>query len=86
MDLPVESGQREGKVARSIERWTARVPSDVFLWTGVGAILCSLGFALGGKQKVANFIGQWVPTVLLFGVYNKIVKVAGHDRGSRDLD
>jgi hypothetical protein len=35
-----------------------------------------------GKKQVANFIGQWVPTVLLFGVYNKIVKVAGHDQAN----
>jgi hypothetical protein len=86
MDLPVQSDQQEGKVARSIERRTARIPSDFFLWGGVGAMLCSLGLALGGKKQIANFVGQWVPTVLLFGIYNKIVKVAGHDRQSRDLD
>jgi len=27
-----------------------------------------------------------VPTVLLLGVYNKIVKIAGHDRQDQDLD
>jgi hypothetical protein len=33
-----------------------------------------------GKQKLANFVGQWAPTLLIFGLYNKIVKVAGHDQ------
>jgi hypothetical protein len=28
----------------------------------------------------SSFIGMWVPTLLLFGLYNKIVKVAGSDR------
>jgi hypothetical protein len=71
--------QREGRTARAIERQTSRIPSDVFLWTGVGAIAASLTLALLGRKNAANFVGQWVPTVLLLGVYNKIVKVAGHD-------
>jgi hypothetical protein len=31
-------------------------------------------------MPLAGFVGMWVPSVLLLGVYNKIVKVAGHDR------
>ncbi len=31
-------------------------------------------------QLVSNFIGQWAPTLLVLGLYNKLVKVAGHDR------
>ena len=38
----------------------------------------------GGAPKastpLAAFIGMWVPSLLLLGVYNKIVKVAGSDR------
>jgi len=36
-----------------------------------------------GYKEGANFIGLWVPTILLLGTYNKIVKVAGHDRLSQ---
>lgn len=32
------------------------------------------------KAPLAMFVGQWAPTLLLLGVYNKIVKVAGSDR------
>jgi hypothetical protein len=71
--------QKEGPVARAIERQTSRIPSDFFLWSGVAAIATSLTLALFGRKHAANFVGQWVPTVLLLGVYNKIVKVAGHD-------
>jgi hypothetical protein len=77
--------QTEGPIARGIERQTSRIPSDIFLWAGLAAIGTSLTLALTGRKKVANFIGQWVPTVLLFGVYNKIVKVAGHDARSRQV-
>lgn len=70
----------EGPVAEKIEEQTAKLPSDLFLWAGVASIGASLICLMAGKKQVATFIGQWVPTVLLFGVYNKIVKVAGHDR------
>ena len=77
--------QREGPVARAIERQTSKIPSDVFLWTGLGAIALSLGLRIAGQKNASTFVGEWVPTVLLLGVYNKIVKVAGHDRQTPDL-
>jgi hypothetical protein len=27
----------------------------------------------------SNFIAQWVPTWLILGLYNKVVKTEGHD-------
>lgn len=80
MQNEVNRGPAEGRVAMGIEKRTARVPSDVFLWTALGSMAGSLVLALSGKQKAANFVGQWVPTILIFGLYNKIVKVAGHDQ------
>ena len=70
----------EGRVAKEIEKRTSRIPSDFFLWTAMGSMAGSLILTLTGKQKLANFVGQWVPTILIFGLYNKIVKVAGHDQ------
>ena len=32
-----------------------------------------------GRDKDALFVGQWAPTFLLLGTYNKIVKVLGSD-------
>jgi hypothetical protein len=71
---------KEGRVARSIENQTAKMPSDLFLWGAGASIAASFALMLMGKKQVSTFVGQWVPTLLLFGVYNKIVKVAGHDR------
>lgn len=76
---------KEGPVARAIESQTARLPSDVFLWASIGSMAASLALQLSGNRKtkqVSNFIGQWAPTLLVLGLYNKIVKVAGHDRRS----
>jgi hypothetical protein len=78
--------QREGSVARGIEKQTSKLPSDLFLWAGLGAAATSLGLQLAGKPKAGNFVATWVPTVLLFGVYNKLVKLGGHDRYDRRLD
>ena len=84
MDVTMEK-QKEGPIARSIEKQTSRVPSDVFLWGAVGSMGVSLVLALTQRGKAATFVGQWVPTLLLLGVYNKIVKVAGHDRQDSQL-
>ena len=70
----------EGGLARPIEEYTARLPSDTFLWLGGASIIGSLTLKLLGKDHDALFVGQWAPTFLLLGVYNKIVKTHGHDR------
>lgn len=73
---------KEGPVARSIESKTAKMPSDLFLWGAGAAVVGSLTLMILGKKQTANFLGQWAPTLLLLGVYNKIVKVAGHEGGN----
>jgi hypothetical protein len=70
---------REGKVARSIEQQTAKIPSDAFLWSAVGSIGASLALRMMGKGEAANFVGQWAPTFLILGMYNKMVKLHGSD-------
>jgi len=72
--------QREGPVARSIEQQTAKLPSDTFLWAAFGSIGVSLILATMGEQKKANFVGQWAPTILILGMYNKLVKLQGSER------
>jgi hypothetical protein len=75
----MEAKHSEGRVARAIENQTARVPSDTFLWMAGGAIAGSLALKLMGRDKDALFVGQWAPTILILGLYNKLVKVAGSD-------
>jgi len=72
----------EGPVARTIEEQTSRIPSDAFLWAAVGSIAASATLRAFGKGEASVFVGQWAPTLLILGLYNKIVKVAGHDRFS----
>jgi hypothetical protein len=69
----------EGRVAKAIENQTAKVPSDVFLWAAFGSMAVSLALQMLGKKEQSNFVGQWAPTLLILGLYNKLVKVAGSD-------
>lgn len=71
--------QREGPIARSIEEQTSKMPSDTFLWLAGAAILGSLTLQVMGRKEESTFVGQWAPTILILGLYNKIVKAIGHD-------
>ncbi len=74
-----DTEHREGPVARGIEQQTAKVPSDMFLWAALGSIGLSLVFQVTGKKDQANFVGHWAPTILILGLYNKMVKLHGSD-------
>jgi len=69
----------EGVVARTIEQQTAKLPSDTFLWLAGGSIATSLTLKIMGRDKDALFVGQWAPTFLILGLYNKLVKLMGSD-------
>jgi hypothetical protein len=73
------SERTEGTIATMIESQTSKLPSDTFLWGAVGAMGVSAGLQLFGQKKASLFFGQWVAPMLLFGVYNKLVKQHGHD-------
>jgi hypothetical protein len=74
-----QAEHREGPIARTIEQQTAKLPSDTFLWAALGSIGISLVLEMTNKKQMANFVGHWVPTFLLFGIYNKMVKLQGSD-------
>jgi len=78
-----EEKMTEGKIAKAIESKTAQMPSDVFLWAAAGSIVGSLALKISGRDHDALFVGQWAPTFLILGLYNKLVKIEGHDSQSR---
>ncbi len=71
---------REGRVARAIEDQTEKIPSDLFLWGAGASIIGSLALQILDREEDAQFVGQWAPTLLILGLYNKVVKELGHDR------
>lgn len=77
--------KNEGKTTALIERQTSRLPSITYLLLAFGAMAFSAGLAatarsgrrIGFSRRLglANFVGQWAPTLLTIGVYNKLVKI-----------
>lgn len=79
IDVTKNTGHNEGPVARAIEEQTAKLPSDVFLWSSLASMGISLGLIIAGHKRTALFVGQWAAPFLLLGIYNKIVKTQGRD-------
>ena len=70
---------KEGEVTKVIEHYTSQVPSGTYLSLAVGSIGISLALRALGKKEAATFVGHWVPTILLLGLYNKLVKIEGSE-------
>ena len=77
---PDVQSHSEGRVARTIEQQTAKLPSDTFLWIAVGCMATSATLQMTGNKHASLFVGQWAPTLLIMGLYNKLVKQLGSDR------
>jgi len=75
----------EGKTTDLIERRTGRVPSGGYLTLAIGSMVASAALMISarattrgrfsGRAELANFVGQWAPSLLIIGVYNKLVKI-----------
>ena len=79
----MEPRPTEDQVTKTIESYTAAVPSRAYLAVAIGAMGLSLACQVAGRGKWGNFIAQWVPTWLIIGLYNKLVKLEGHDQSDR---
>jgi fatty acid desaturase len=71
------SKHAEGSLTRVLEQQTAKIPSSVFLVSALAAMTASAAFEFAGKQRWSHFVGAWAPTLLIAGVYNKLVKTLG---------
>lgn len=56
---------------------TAKAPSGASLTAAVGSMAASALLQLSAKRHLSLFTGQWAPSILIMGLYNKLVKVAG---------
>ncbi len=66
--------KNEDQATTSVEEMTKRIPSISFLGVAVACMAVSAGLMLSGRKTWANFVGQWAPTILILGTYNKIAK------------
>jgi len=73
--IQAQKERHEGKLTHRIEERTSRVPSGTYLGLAIGSMIVSAAFQIAGKRETASFIGQWAPSLLVIGMYNKLVKI-----------
>jgi hypothetical protein len=66
-----------------VESQTAKAPSRLFLGFAVASMAASAALVLSGRKQLGNFVGQWAPSILIMGVYNKIAKELATPRYAR---
>jgi len=75
-------GEHEDRATGTVESQTAKIPSIGFLGVAIAAMAASAMLKASGKDDWALFVGQWVPSILVIGTYNKLVKLHGSDASS----
>lgn len=77
---PTES-LKEGKrkLDRFAEKTSSLTPSNAFVIAALGSIAVSAYLQLRGNRQWSLFIGEWAPSFLLFGIFNKLTKALGSD-------
>jgi hypothetical protein len=79
------SEPNEDEFTKTVEEYTAAI-NTVFGLLGSrggchGTVFIVTGD--GSRKKWGNLIAQWVPTWLVIGLYNKVVKLEGRDETDR---
>ncbi len=64
----------ENQTTKAMEKHAKKISSDVFLFTAIGTMAVALTLKCLGRNKDAEFVGQWAAPILIIGVYNKLVK------------
>ncbi len=79
-DYRVAKGEAtEDPVTASIEKFTAKIPSSIYLAAALASMAVSVAYKAQKKTDMALFIGQWAAPFLILGIYNKLVKIHGSD-------
>src|SRR3954469_7531467 len=73
------TSHQEGKTAKTIEKETSKLPSDLFLWAALAATSASVVLHCVKQKHTALLVGQLAAPLLIMGLYNKTVKQSGHD-------
>lgn len=59
----------------AIEEQTKKIPNLFFMGLSLASIIGSAALTASKKKDLGNFVGMWAPTLLILGLYNKIVKL-----------
>ena len=74
---------QEDQITASIEKFTAQIPSSVYLAAALASMAISVTFQARKEHHTALFVGQWAAPFLILGLYNKLVKQHGSDASAK---
>lgn len=73
-----DAAREGGKQIRKItEKAAGKTPTLLFVGAAVAAIGVSLLLQVLGKKQWSLFVAHWVPSLMMFGLYNKLSKTVG---------
>lgn len=55
------------------------VPSQVWYILGISSVAASVILQVSGHKNGADFVGKWPPTLLLLGLYHKLLRPGDED-------
>lgn len=59
---------------QQVFRITDSIPEEAWYWMALASIGVSAYMKVTRKDDLALFIGQWPPTFLLFGLFQRLLK------------
>jgi hypothetical protein len=71
----------EDRLSTILEEQTSKIPSVFYLAVAGAAAITSLALQFSDDREtkhLSQFVGMWVPSILIVGLYNKLVKRLGH--------
>ncbi|MBU6374507.1 MAG: hypothetical protein KGQ59_00780 [Bdellovibrionales bacterium] len=72
---------RAAQMGHEISERAKNIPASGFVAAAGLSAIASLVLATSTRQKSwANFVGLWAPSLLLLGIYNKLVKLEKKSR------
>ncbi len=73
--------RRAADLGNRVEERAAKIPESGFIAAAGLSIIASAVLAATSREKpMANFVGLWAPSLLLMGIYTKLVKMERRER------
>lgn len=77
------AGQHVAQYGRTLRNTTTSIPTEAYLIGALGSIGISLSLKLLGRDRDAEFVGQWAPTFLTLGLLSKLIRHDEHTDHTR---
>lgn len=76
---PEPSGEGTERLNHYVENLASRTPTLFFVFAAFGAMIVSALLQGRKERHLSLFVGQWAPSLLLLGLFNKLSKTMGMD-------